>query len=239
MKPFDELKNLLSRNMSAERRRPGHQAERLVADMRSLHGWKHWAAECLGWITETLGNDHTLLVEVPDAADVQVQKSDIRVDADVDDVTTAPALTELSRSWSEHDTLALESVYQTIILRAVLVCVLELCERCFDSVCVNMFGPAQRVHFPSLRTAQDTAFAHLAATAPSTLDSREGSRLWWRVLLENFELNSDSMPKDVKVLMRRDLQQLRCLDSCRYWSVLAEPAILDIPRIFRSCPTNS
>ena len=73
-------------------------------------------------------------------ADVQVPKSDVRVVAGVDDGTTAPAITELSRSWCEHDTLALESVYQTIILRAFLVVVLELCNRCFDIVCLNMFG---------------------------------------------------------------------------------------------------
>ena len=40
-----------------------------------------------------------------DVADVQVQKPDIRVEDDVGDVTTAPVLTELSRSSCEHDTL--------------------------------------------------------------------------------------------------------------------------------------
>ena len=40
-------------------------------------------------------------------ADVQVRKTEIRVDNDVDDVITAPALAELSRSWCEHDTLGL------------------------------------------------------------------------------------------------------------------------------------
>ena len=102
--------------------------------MQTWHGWKHWSAEWLGCITETLGNDRALLVEVADVADVQVRKSD------VDDVTTAPALTELSRPWCEHDTFALESACCTVVLRAVLVVVLELCEFCFDSVCVNMFG---------------------------------------------------------------------------------------------------
>ena len=111
--------------------------ERLVADMRSLHGWKHWAAEWPGWITETLSKDRSLLVEVANAAGVQVRKSDLRVVADVDDVITAPDLTKLSRSWCEHDTLALESVYCAIILTAFLVGVLELCNRYFDSVCLN------------------------------------------------------------------------------------------------------
>ena len=124
---------------------PRMVAERLVADMRSLHGWKHWAAEWLGWITETLGNDRVLLIEVADVADVQVGKSDVRIDTDVDDVITAPDLTELSRSWCEHDTLALESVHSTNISIAALVVVLELCERCFNSVCLNMFGLAHRV----------------------------------------------------------------------------------------------
>ena len=47
-------------------------AERLVASLRSLHGWKSWAAEWLGWITETWSNDRALLVEVTDVADVHV-----------------------------------------------------------------------------------------------------------------------------------------------------------------------
>ena len=108
------------------------------------------------------------------------------------------SFTELSRSWCEHDTSALESVYYTIILRGVPVVVLELCERCFDSVCLNMFGLAQRVHIPPLRTAHHAALAHLAATAPSKLDSSEGCLLWWRVLLENLKLNSGSMSKDMR-----------------------------------------
>ena len=131
--------------------------------------WKHWAAEWLGWITETLGNDRALLVEVADVADVQVRKSDIRVDSDVDDVITAPVLTELSCSWCEHDALALESVYHTHILRALPAVVLELYTRCFDSVCLHMFGLAHRVFILWLGTAQHAAPAHLEATAPSKL----------------------------------------------------------------------
>ena len=49
---------------------------------------------------------------------------------------TAPVFTVLSRSWCEHDTLALESVNCTIILTAFLVVVLELCNRYLDRVCV-------------------------------------------------------------------------------------------------------
>ena len=69
------------------------------------------------------------------------------------------------------------------------------------------------LHIPSLRTAQHAALAHLAATAPTKLDSREGRLHWWRLLLENLELISDSMYKDMRVLMRKDLQQLSCFDS--------------------------
>ena len=145
-------------------------AERLVADMRSLHGWKHCAAEWLGWIKEALSDDCALLVELVD--DVQVRKSDIRVDVDVGDVTTAPAITESSRSWCEHDNFALDSVCYTIILRALLVVVLELYDRCFDSVCLSMFGFAHRVLILSLRTAYHAALAHLEERAPSKLDSR-------------------------------------------------------------------
>ena len=127
---------------------------------------------------------------------------------------------------ADHDTLALERVNCTIILRAVPVVVLESCERYFDSVCLNTFGLAQRVHIPSLRTAQHAALAHLAATAPSKLDSREGCLHWWRVLPENFKLNSVSMSKDMRVLMRKGLQQLSCFDSCWGWSVFAESTVV-------------
>ena len=89
----------------------------------------------------------------------------------------------------------------TTILRAVPVVVLVSCERYFDSVCLNMFGLAQRVHIPSLRTAQHAALAHLAGKAPSKLDSRGGCLHWWRVPLENLKLNSGSMSKDTRVLM--------------------------------------
>ena len=129
------------------------------------HGWEHWAAEWLGWVTETLSKGRALLVEVADVADVQVRKSDIRVDNDVDDDTTAPDFTKLSRSWCEYDTLALESVYFTIILRVFPVVVREI-----------MFGLVHRVLILSLRTALHATLTLLAATAPSRLDSREGYR---------------------------------------------------------------
>ena len=161
-------------------------------------------------------NDRALLVEVADVADVQVRKSDIRVVADVDDVTTAPVLRG--------------SVYCTIVLTAFLVESLELYDRCFDSVCVDMLGVAQRVHIPPLRTVQHAALAHLAATAPSKLDSREGCLHWWCVLTENFKPNSDSMAEDMQVLMRKDLQQLSCFGSCCGWSFFASRLLF--PRIF-------
>ena len=208
-----------------------------MPSMRSLHGWKHWATEWLGWITKTWRNYRTLLVDVTDVAEMQTSEN--QSTDNVNDVITAPDLTKLSRSWCEHDTLALESVYYTIILRAAPVVVLESCERYFDSVCLNMFGLTQRVHIPSLKTAQHAALAHLAATGPSKLDSREGCLHWWRVLPENFKLNSGSMSKDMRVLMRKNLQQLSCFDSCWYWSVLCRIHESSIPRIFPSCPTNS
>ena len=62
---------------------------------------------------------------------------------------------------------------------------------------------AHRVHIPSLRTAHHAALAPLAATAPSKLDSREGCLHWWRVWLENFELSSEPMLKDVKTLTQK------------------------------------
>ena len=89
-----------------------------------------------------------------------------------------------------------------------------------------MFGLAQREHKPSRRTEQHAALAHLAATAPRKLDSREGCLHRWRLLLENFKLNSGSMSKDMRVLMRKDLQQSSCFDSCWGWSVFAVSTVV-------------
>ena len=114
-----------------------------------------------------------------------------------------------------------DRVNYKIILRAVPDVVLETCQHYFHSVCLNIFGFAQRVHIPSLRTVQHAALAHLAATAPSKLESREGCLHWWRVLLENFKVNSGSMSKVMRLLMRKDLQQLSRFDSCWSWSVLS------------------
>ena len=46
------------------------------------------------------------------------------------------------------------------------------------------------------------------------------------MLHENLELNSNSMAKDMQVLMRKDLQQLSCFDSCLGWSVFAESTVV-------------
>ena len=62
------------------------------------------------------------------------------------------------------------------------------------------------------------------------LHIREGCLHWWRVLPENFKLNSGSMSKDMRFLMRKDLQQLSCFDSCWGWSVFAESAVVLVSR---------
>ena len=46
------------------------------------------------------------------------------------------------------------------------------------------------------------------------------------MLLDNFELHSGSIPKDMRVLMRKVLQQLSCFNTCWNWSVLAESTFL-------------
>ena len=57
-------------------------------------------------------------------------------------------------------------------------------------------------------------------------NTREGCLHWWRVPLENIKLNSGSMSKDMRVLMRKDLLQLSCFDSCLGWSVFAESTVV-------------
>ena len=72
--------------------------------------------EAEGLVTETWSKDRALLVEVTDVADVKAREPDIQVDNDVGDVTRAPVVTEMSRSWCEHGTLALERVNCSTIL---------------------------------------------------------------------------------------------------------------------------
>ena len=169
----------VSRNMSVSTRRPGHHAARWLwrstaqpeltwAGINSTHGSGalgckpaefEWLA-VLGlvvsrrrWVT-TSNAISTRWLKWQTLRMYRFENPDIRVDSDVGDVTTAPVLTELSRSWCEHETISLESVYCTIISTTFLVVVLEWCERRFDSVCWNIFQLANRVLILSFRTAQ-------------------------------------------------------------------------------------
>merc|ERR1740121_1865374 len=70
-----------------------------------------------------------------------------------------------------------------------------------------------------------------AGAAPSRLDARldarRGYRHWWRVLPEDFELNTESMPKDVKSLMSSNPYELGFVDNYWYWRIRAESTIMD------------
>jgi len=66
-----------------------------------------------------------------------------------------------------------------------------------------------------------------AAIVPFQRQASRGYRHWWRVLPEDFELNSESMPKDVKTLMASDPYSLGFIDSYWYWRIRAESTILD------------
>merc|ERR1719454_972641 len=67
----------------------------------------------------------------------------------------------------------------------------------------------------------------LAAAMPCTLEARRGYRHWWRVLPEDFELNTESMPSDVKTLMGSNPTELGFIDSYWYWRIRAESTIMD------------
>jgi len=67
----------------------------------------------------------------------------------------------------------------------------------------------------------------LPAVAPCQLEARRGYRHWWRVLPEDFELNTESMPKDVKTLMSSNPDSLGFIDSYWYWRIRAESTIMD------------
>merc|ERR1719159_1131201 len=69
--------------------------------------------------------------------------------------------------------------------------------------------------------------APVATSIPCRLDTRRGYRHWWRVLPEDFELNTESMPKDVKSLMKSNPAELGFIDSYWYWRIRAESTIMD------------
>merc|ERR1719191_2084828 len=78
-------------------------------------------------------------------------------------------------------------------------------------------GPAAAVARPVLP----------AAALPCQLDARRGYRHWWRVLPEDFELNTESMPSDIKSLMGSNPAELGFIDSYWYWRIRAESTIMD------------
>ena len=63
--------------------------------------------------------------------------------------------------------------------------------------------------------------------AACQLEARRGYRQWWRVLPEDFELNTESMPKDVKSLMASNPYNLGFIDAYWYWRIRAESTIMD------------
>jgi len=68
----------------------------------------------------------------------------------------------------------------------------------------------------------------LPLSAPCQLQASRHYRHWWRVLPEDFELNTESMPKDVKSLMAtKEPMKLGFIDNYWYWRIRAESTILD------------
>mmetsp|Transcript_69717 Transcript_69717/g.150201 ORF Transcript_69717/g.150201 Transcript_69717/m.150201 type:complete len:268 (+) Transcript_69717:52-855(+) len=93
-------------------------------------------------------------------------------------------------------------------------------------------GVARRLAGGALRAPTAAFKRHelrqcLPATATCQLESRRGYRHWWRVLPEDFELNTESMPKDVKSLMASKPSELGFVDSYWYWRIRAESTIMD------------
>merc|ERR1719408_654463 len=54
-----------------------------------------------------------------------------------------------------------------------------------------------------------------------------GYRHWWKTLPEDFELPQESMPDDVKTLMKSNPVDLGFVDSYWYWRIRAETTLLD------------
>jgi cytochrome c oxidase subunit 5b len=88
-----------------------------------------------------------------------------------------------------------------------------------------MFGLTRRLTGSTWKAA--SALAARPAPVASRLDARRGYRHWWRVLPEDFELNTESMPKDVKKLMASKPHDLGFIDAYWYWRIRAESTIMD------------
>jgi len=89
-----------------------------------------------------------------------------------------------------------------------------------------MLGLARSAARGALRAAAPRP-GPLAAAPASQLQASRGYRHWWRVLPEDFELNTESMPKDVKSLMASNPNDLGFIDSYWYWRIRAESTIMD------------
>lgn len=92
-----------------------------------------------------------------------------------------------------------------------------------------MFGGlARRLGGTAFKAASRPAIRpSLPVAAGCQLQARREYRHWWRVLPEDFELNSESMPKDVKTLMASDPYSLGFIDAYWYWRIRAESTIMD------------
>lgn len=94
-----------------------------------------------------------------------------------------------------------------------------------------MFGLKRYVTSGVQKASRLAVRPHLPHQAPAAvacqLDARRGYRHWWRVLPEDFELNSESMPKDVKKLMSMNPNDLGFIDNYWYWRIRAESTIMD------------
>merc|ERR1712146_170823 len=80
------------------------------------------------------------------------------------------------------------------------------------------------------QSAASTALRPRAPLAPAIscqLQATRGYRHWWRVLPEDFELNTESMPKDIKTLMASDPTELGFVDHYWYWRIRSESTIMD------------
>jgi cytochrome c oxidase subunit 5b len=94
-----------------------------------------------------------------------------------------------------------------------------------------MWGLARRAAVGASRHALVSKPAVLSPVAPvmaaCQMEARRGYRHWWRVLPEDFELNTESLPKDVKSLMASDPGKLGFIDAYWYWRIRAESTMMD------------
>jgi len=92
-----------------------------------------------------------------------------------------------------------------------------------------MLALGQRLGSLASRVAPKPAASAVALTRLPMCQqqAQRNYRHWWPVLPEDFGLETASMPRDMKGIMKQDPNEMEFIDSYWYWRIRAESTILD------------